>query len=210
MILIVVVLATQILFLILHGVLNSQMLNSYKDILKEFDVATKLIVYPNLKMASLSYPTPGDILSDYQASTLKTLNEPIIYMPNLYNLLSEKPCEDCAFMSEILNTNFRSFYSYFMQIIDTNLTESKFKELYYAVDVVVEKITNSFETKPIPSPRAAIVIYFFSVAVFFVSVIIILCQLESEYLKLECFLKFFDIETLLKNKHMSTVMAKNM
>lgn len=78
------------------------------------------------------------------------------------------------------------------------------------MDVVVEQVTKSFTTRPIPSPGPAIIVYCFSVVVFFVSVVLILRQLESEYLKLECFLKFFDMESLLKNKHMSTVMAKNM
>lgn len=113
-------------------------------------------------------------------------------------------------MLEILNTNFRSFYSYFDQTVSMNLTADSLQELYFAVDVVVEQITNSLQTSPVSSPRAVVVIYVFSVIVFFASVILILNQLESEYTKLETFLKFFDVEALLKNKHMSTVMSKNM
>lgn len=46
-------------------------------------------------------------------------------------------------MSEILNTNFRSFYSFFEQTVAMNITADDLKELYLAVDVVVEKIINS-------------------------------------------------------------------
>lgn len=68
------------------------MLNSYRDIINKFDQASKLTVYPNLKMASLFQPVPLDILSNYEQSVQNTLDVPIEFMPNLYKLLEQKPC----------------------------------------------------------------------------------------------------------------------
>lgn len=68
------------------------MLNSYRDIINKFDQASKLTVYPNLKMASLFQPVPLDVLSNYEQSVQNTLDVPIEFMPNLYKLLEQKPC----------------------------------------------------------------------------------------------------------------------
>lgn len=61
----VVILATQIIFLILHGVLNNKTMESFETMMNKVDDASKLSVYPNLKMASLFYPVPSNILSQY-------------------------------------------------------------------------------------------------------------------------------------------------
>ena len=53
----------------------------------------------------------------------------------------------------------------------------KFKQLYYAVDVVTENITLSLKTDPVESPIFVIIIYFFSVLVFFGSVVVIVRKL---------------------------------
>ena len=68
------------------------MLNSYRDIINKFDQASKLTVYPNLKMASLFQAVPLDVLSNYEQSVQNTLDVPIEFMPNLYKLLEQKPC----------------------------------------------------------------------------------------------------------------------
>lgn len=72
--LIAFILLTQVLFLILHGVLSSQMLNNCKDIVDKFDQANKLTVYPNLKIASLFYHSPAQILTSYENLVQKTLD----------------------------------------------------------------------------------------------------------------------------------------
>lgn len=52
--------------------------------MKKIDDASKLSVYPNLKMASLFYPTPADILSQYEDSVNDVLNQPSEVMPQLF------------------------------------------------------------------------------------------------------------------------------
>lgn len=62
---VVAIFTSQLLYLILHGVLVSNMLNSYKYIINKFDQANKLIVYPNLKLANNFYAAPADVLAYY-------------------------------------------------------------------------------------------------------------------------------------------------
>ena len=50
---------------------------------------------------------------------------------------------------------------------------SHLAELYYAVDVVVAKITNNLALKEVADPYLIILLYIFSVLVFFASVVII-------------------------------------
>ena len=70
------VLTTQALFLILHGILSSNMLNSFKDIIQKYDQANKLVVYPNIKIANLFYGAPTEIVSKYEQQVQKTLDQP--------------------------------------------------------------------------------------------------------------------------------------
>lgn len=91
-----------------------------------------------------------------------------------------------------------------------SFSDSDATSLYLAVDVVVSNITNRMALREVSIPTLVILVYVISVVAFFVSTIIITRQLEEELSKLECFLKFLHMEALLKNKHMSTVMAKNM
>ena len=79
--------------------------------------AYKLSVLPNLQLASLFYETPDDILNHYQEKIDGLLNNPNEYVPNIFPMLKTVPCEDCPFMTEILATNYRSFYAYFNQLI---------------------------------------------------------------------------------------------
>lgn len=138
------------------------------------------------------------------------LSQPNTYIPNLYKLLTQSPCTNCSFLSEILKTNYRSFYSYFIQTISNYNSSSSLSQMYYAVDVVVNNIQKNIHTVDTPSQSSASILYLISLLIFFVTVFLVLRNLESECKKLECFLKFFNVEALLKNKHMSTVMAKNM
>ena len=95
-------------------------------------------------------------------------------------------------------------------MISFSFTDSDATNLYLAVDVVVQNISDRLTIREVPTPTLVILVYVASVIAFFVSTIVITSQLEEELSKLECFLKFLHMEALLKNKHMSTVMAKNM
>lgn len=75
-------------------------------------------------------------------------------------------------MYPLLTTNFRSFYSTFSQIIssktlnnDTNITD-----LFYAVDVVVEKISGALQIQSLSFLPATVILYLFSLSVFFISI----------------------------------------
>lgn len=52
--------------------------------MNKIDDASKLSVYPNLKMASLFYPVPENILSQYEKSVNDILNQPSDVMPSLF------------------------------------------------------------------------------------------------------------------------------
>ncbi len=71
------------------------------------------------------------------------MEKPLDSVPELFNLLEDAPCVDCKFMFPLLTTNFRSFYSTFEQVINekTINQDKNITDLYYAVDVVVKRVT---------------------------------------------------------------------
>jgi hypothetical protein len=93
-------------------------------------------------------------------------------VPELFTLLEDAPCMDCKFMYPLLTTNFRSFYSTFEQLInektlnkDLNITE-----MFYAVDVVVDRVTQALSLKDLIFLPATVFLYIFSLTVFFLSI----------------------------------------
>ena len=93
-------------------------------------------------------------------------------MPDLFNLLEDAPCMDCKFMYPLLTTNFRSFYSTFEQVINqkTLNNDKNITELFYAVDVVVQRVTQSLSLKTLIFLPATVFLYIFSLTVFFLSI----------------------------------------
>jgi len=75
-------------------------------------------------------------------------------------------------MYPILTTNFRSFYSTFTQLVnsktlnnDTNITD-----MFYAVDVVVSRISSALQIQSLIFLPATVILYIFSLTVFFISI----------------------------------------
>ena len=81
--------------------------------------------------------------------------------------------------------------------------------MYYAVDVVVERVLGSLTIKSLLFLPATVFLYVFSLTVFFLSVYFNIRKMIEENEKLEVFLKYFDEEILVKNKHMNGLFNKN-
>lgn len=96
----------------------------------------------------------------------------------------QAPCRNCTFLPQILNTNYRSFYSYFMNTIVSYNSTSNLTDLYYAVDVVTSKIIPLIITENISAHYFVWFLYFFSLAVFFGCVFSVLSELEEKCAKL--------------------------
>ena len=81
--------------------------------------------------------------------------------------------------------------------------------MYYAVDVVVERVLGALTIKSLLFLPATVFLYVFSLTVFFLSVYFNIRKMIEENEKLEVFLKYFDEEILVKNKHMNGLFNKN-
>ena len=81
--------------------------------------------------------------------------------------------------------------------------------MYYAVDVVVERVLSALTIKSLLFLPATVFLYVFSLTVFFLSVYFNIRKMIEENEKLEVFLKYFDEEILVKNKHMNGLFNKN-
>jgi hypothetical protein len=169
---IVIFLLTQVLFIILYSVLNYKQIDSFNTIPQEMDEACKLVVLPNLMLANMFYPVPSDMLSSYQATQTLVLEQPLNSIPNLFTLLEDAPCSNCTFMFPLLTTNFRSFYSTFAQVVAQKTLNNDYNitELYEAVDVVVDRVTEVLQTGSLMFLPATVFLYVFSLTVFFLSI----------------------------------------
>lgn len=158
------------------------------------------------------YTVPPDMLSSYNSIQTQVLEKPLDSVPNLFNLLQDAPCMNCPFMYPLLTTNFRSFYSTFAQVVSQKMlnNDKNITDLYYAVDVVVERVTSSLSIKTLMFLPATVFLYIFSLTVFFLSIYFNVRKMIEENEKLEVFLKYFDEEILVKNKHMNGLLNKNM
>ena len=105
----------QIIFLIVHAVINIRALNYYKNTPIDIDNAAKLIVQPNLLIADIYQSIPADIQTQYDLYVNSALGTPSASIPELYPFLGGIPCSSCLFMYPVLTTNYKSFYSTFEQ-----------------------------------------------------------------------------------------------
>lgn len=96
-------------------VINQQALGFYRSTSYDLDNAAKLIVLPNYLIADIYLPLPSDIKSTYDELASETLAGPIASIPDLYPFLGTVPCMSCKFMYPVLTTNYKSFYSTFIQ-----------------------------------------------------------------------------------------------
>ena len=80
-----------------------------------------------------------------------------------------------------------------MQTIVNYSPSSDLTSLYYAVDVVVANISKYVYSVSMPNPNLICLLYFVSFTIFFGIVLMILRDMETECVKLECFLKFFSL-----------------
>jgi hypothetical protein len=96
-------------------IINQQALVFYRNTPYDLDNAAKLIVLPNYLIADIYKPLPSDIKNTYDELVTETLAGPISSIPDLYPFLGTVPCMSCKFMYPVLTTNYKSFYSTFIQ-----------------------------------------------------------------------------------------------
>jgi hypothetical protein len=75
-------------------------------------------------------------------------------------------------MYPLLTTNFRSFYSTFAQVVSSKTAnnDKNITDLFYAVDVVVAKISSVLQIQSLSFLPATVILYLFSLSVFFISI----------------------------------------
>lgn len=159
-----------IAFLALHSVLTLNALAYYQQTPTDLDTSAKLIIFPNYLLADLYLPLPSALKTSYAAAVAGVLSFPITSVPDLYNLLSTAPCDNCSFMYPVLTTNYKSFYSTFDQravqmknsgIVDNN----EVSDLFYAADFVVDNVLVALTTASYNYADMSLVIYAVALAV---------------------------------------------
>ena len=70
---IIIFIITQVIFLVIYGVLATTLLENFKQIPLNIDDACKLTVYPNLQLSTLFLSAPPAIVSSYKETTNKIL-----------------------------------------------------------------------------------------------------------------------------------------
>ena len=137
-----VFLIAQIAFLILHSVTSLKTLDFYQNSPSDLDNAAKLIVYPNFLLADLYLPLQKDLRTKYDTLVNQALATPINSIPMLYNFLGNIPCANCTFMYPVLSTNYKSFYTTFLQRVtdmktSNSVSNSVVQDLFYGADYVI-------------------------------------------------------------------------
>ena len=135
-------LLAQTSFLLLHSLTTLQTLTFYQSTPADLDNAAKLIVYPNYLLADLYLPLPASLRTKYDALVNSAVASPIASIPSLYNFLGNVPCPNCSFMYPVLSTNYKSFYSTFLQRvtdmkISNTTTNAAVKDLFLGADYVI-------------------------------------------------------------------------
>ena len=77
------------------------------------------------------------------------------------------------------------------------------------MDVVTERVLSALSITELPIIEITVLLYLFSLVVFYVLIYLEIRKMNNENDKLEVFLKYFNEETVQKNKHMSAVLKKN-
>lgn len=96
-------------------------------------------------------------------------------VPELYPFLGTVPCMACHFMYPVLTTNYKSFYSTFMQqaveIKNSNtINKTKIQDLFYASDYVIEKLTPLLLTSSYQYIDFSIVLYVISMVILILAI----------------------------------------
>jgi hypothetical protein len=99
--------------------MSRSLIQIYQNVPKDINDASKLIVQPNLQIASISRLVPPEVLSKYQSILPGLLARPLDSVPMLFPLLQSVPCNNCTYLYPLLATNFISFYSTFNQLVVT-------------------------------------------------------------------------------------------
>lgn len=137
-------LAAQLVFLIMHAVLNVKALAYFEQTPYDIDTAAKLTILPSYLLAGLYLPLPTELATTYANDVASALSFPISSVPQLYDLLAQPPCETCTFMYPVLTTNYKSFYATFQQRVKqmkgTTLNNNTISDLFYSADYVVERV----------------------------------------------------------------------
>lgn len=201
----------QLAFLILYGVLSRSLIQVYERVPEDFDEANKLIVEPNLRIASIYRAVPQNILGKYSGLLPSLLAQPSSSVPLLFPLLQTAPCSDCTYLFPLLATNFISFYSSFNQLVKDAITAKSNNspipfnatELVYALDIVTGKIRGVLVVDRQPSLLPTVSLYVASLVIFILAGYNNESTTESARKRMEHFLKYFNEETVTKNKHLS-------
>lgn len=85
-------LAAQLVFLILHAVLNVRSLAYFEQTPYDLDTAAKLTILPSYLLAGLYLPLPTEPAANYANDVASALSFPISSVPQLYDLLAQPPC----------------------------------------------------------------------------------------------------------------------
>lgn len=163
----VLFLLLQIVFLALHAVLTLNALAYYQQTPTDLDTAAKLVILPNYLLADLYLPLPASILTSYRAAVSKVLSFPVDSVPDLYNLLSSAPCDNCTFMYPVLTTNYKSFYSTFEQRVvqmknSGSPDNNQVSDLFYAADFVADNVLQALTTSSYNYVDMSVIVYVFA------------------------------------------------
>jgi hypothetical protein len=112
-----VFIVAQLAFLTLYGIMWRSLIQVYQSVPKDINDASKLIVQPNLMIASITRQVPPEVINKYSTILPVLLARPSSSVPMLFPLLQSAPCDTCTYLYPLLTTNFISFYSTFNQLV---------------------------------------------------------------------------------------------
>jgi hypothetical protein len=167
---------------------------------QDINQASKLIVEPNIRIASIFRTVPQNVLDKYSQNLPALLAQPSESVPNLFPLLQTTPCGNCSYLYPLLSTNFISFYSSFNQLVKDALTAVANRrtipfnttELFYALDIVTGKIREALVARQVPLLLPTISIYVASLVIFVIAGYNNQKMMEHSRERLEHFLKYFN------------------
>lgn len=93
-------------------------------------------------LADLYLPLQDNLKSKYDTLVNQALASPINSIPLLYSFLGNVPCVNCTFMYPVLSTNYKSFYSTFLQRVtdmktSNNVSNTAVQDLFFGADYVI-------------------------------------------------------------------------
>lgn len=170
MVVLLAFLLAQAAFLIIHSLTTLRALAFYQNTPVDLDNASKLIVYPNFLLADLYLPLSPELKAKYDSLINQALAAPISSIVSLYSFLGNVPCADCTFMYPVLSTNYKSFYSTFLQRVTdmktSNITTNTLvQDLSLGADYVIEGITPVLLTISYDYLEVSIIMYVIAMAI---------------------------------------------